>query len=150
MEIIAGCYYTETRIKSDATPIDNITKFAWYDDDYEEVEVWHEYTAEELAQIAEREAAQAKAEQREVFLENAPTRMTDVEMSILDHDEVLVATYELNSLNTSTNAQTKTSSTHLNRIISKSYARLIEANRMTIEDVPEQIRDLVKELLNAE
>jgi hypothetical protein len=27
-------------IKEDATPIDNIIKFAWYDDDYEEVMIY--------------------------------------------------------------------------------------------------------------
>ena len=34
-------YYIETiRIKDSATPIDNITKFAYYDDDYETVKEW--------------------------------------------------------------------------------------------------------------
>lgn len=42
-------YYEEIiLIKEDATPIDNITKFAWADEDYETVEVWHEYTDDEL------------------------------------------------------------------------------------------------------
>lgn len=54
-----GYYAKETRIKSDATPIDNKTKFAWADDDYEEVEVWHEYTEDELKQL-EDSKAQAK------------------------------------------------------------------------------------------
>lgn len=48
-----GYYTKETRIKSDAAPIDNKTKFAWEDNDYEEVEVWHEYTADELKQLEE-------------------------------------------------------------------------------------------------
>ena len=39
-----------TIIKSDAAQIDNETKWAWDDDDYEEVLVWHEYTEEELAE----------------------------------------------------------------------------------------------------
>ena len=33
-----GFYIKKNRIKSDAKPIDNITKFAWDDEDYEEVE----------------------------------------------------------------------------------------------------------------
>ena len=39
-----GYYTSEVRIKKDAMPIDNITKFAWNDDDYETVEVFVEYT----------------------------------------------------------------------------------------------------------
>ena len=54
--MMAGYYIKETRIKEDATPIDNVTKFAWDDDDYEEVEVWHEYTEEELKQQEEAKA----------------------------------------------------------------------------------------------
>lgn len=46
-----GYYETVTRIKPDAKPIDNKTKFAWDDDDYEEVEEWHEYTEEELEML---------------------------------------------------------------------------------------------------
>ena len=52
-----GYYTSEVRIKKDAIPIDNITKFAWNDDDYETVEVFVEYTEEEMAEIARREAA---------------------------------------------------------------------------------------------
>lgn len=58
---MSGYYAKETRIKTDATPIDNKTKFAWADDDYEEVEVWHEYTEDELKQQEEANA-QAKRE----------------------------------------------------------------------------------------
>lgn len=39
-----------TVIRQDAAPIDNETKWAWDDDDYEEVLVWHEYTEEELSE----------------------------------------------------------------------------------------------------
>lgn len=52
-----GYYTSEVRIKKDAMPIDNITKFAWNDDDYETVEVFVEYTEEEMAEMARREAA---------------------------------------------------------------------------------------------
>lgn len=46
-----GYYKKEYRIKSSAKPIDNIEKFAWDDDDYEEYEEWHEYTEEELSNM---------------------------------------------------------------------------------------------------
>lgn len=60
-----GYFYETTQIKEDATPIDNVTKFAWYDDDYETVELWHEYTEEELARF------DVGRKERE-FVENGP------------------------------------------------------------------------------
>lgn len=42
-------------IKTEAAPIDNKIKFAWADDDYEDVQLFIPYTEEELAQM---EAAQ--------------------------------------------------------------------------------------------
>lgn len=45
---MSGYYEKVIRVKEDAVPIDNVTKFAWADDDYEEVEVWHENTEEEI------------------------------------------------------------------------------------------------------
>ena len=33
-------------VREDAKPIDNITKFAWSDDDYEEVKMYRLYTTE--------------------------------------------------------------------------------------------------------
>ena len=35
----------------------------------------------------------------------------------------------------------------MNKIIAKSYARLIKAGRKTIDDVPEELVDLVNEVL---
>lgn len=43
-----GYYQIKQRIKANAVPIDNKTKFVWDDDDYETYEEWHEYTSEEL------------------------------------------------------------------------------------------------------
>ena len=43
-----GYWAKSVRIKAGASPIDNVTKWAWDDSDYEEVEEWREYTAEEL------------------------------------------------------------------------------------------------------
>lgn len=51
MDESKGYYATEIRIKADVIPPDNETKFAYSDDDYETVEVWREYTEEQLAAI---------------------------------------------------------------------------------------------------
>lgn len=60
-----GYFYKSTRIKEDAVPIDNVTKLAWDDDDFEEYEEWHEYTEEELANFEENDRLHE-------FIENAP------------------------------------------------------------------------------
>lgn len=39
-DLSAGHLYTTIAIKEDALPIDNVTKFAWADDDYEEVQMY--------------------------------------------------------------------------------------------------------------
>lgn len=45
-------FITETiRVKEGATPIDNKTKWAWDDDDYETVQVYRPYTEEEFALV---------------------------------------------------------------------------------------------------
>lgn len=51
-----GYYRTVIRVKEDAEPIDNITKFAWCNDDYETVNEFVEYTNEELKEMAIRES----------------------------------------------------------------------------------------------
>ena len=57
------------QIKADAIPlgtvVDGVVKDVWADDDYETVEEWVEYTAEELAAMEE-------AEKRNDFTANAP------------------------------------------------------------------------------
>lgn len=40
VDLSKGCLITATVIKEDAEPIDDITKFAWDDDDYEEVQMY--------------------------------------------------------------------------------------------------------------
>lgn len=77
-----GQYIKTTRIKSDAKPIDNITKFAFDDDDYEEVEEWVDYTEEEIAETD-------KQEKRELFLAEAPG-------TIAEQDDAICALYEEN------------------------------------------------------
>lgn len=85
-----GYYTTEVRIKDSATPIDNITKFAYYDDDYETVEVWHEYTIEELKQIEESEKLQQQQEKDREFLDTAPNIQADQDRAICELYELIV------------------------------------------------------------
>lgn len=74
----------ETRIKPDAIPIDNKTKHAWDDDDYEDILRYHVWTQEELAEIAERDAETARAEAREAFLADAPSIQAEQDAAICD------------------------------------------------------------------
>jgi hypothetical protein len=59
--------------------IDNVTKFALSDDDYEEYEEFIEYTEEELMR---REKDNAQRTERDEFLSEAPNRMSTVETCI--------------------------------------------------------------------
>lgn len=40
VDLSKGRLEIATGIREDATPIDNTTKFAWFDDDYEEVQMY--------------------------------------------------------------------------------------------------------------
>lgn len=62
-----GRYIEVTRIKKDAIPVDDITKFAYNDDDYEVVQEWHEYTDYELQMLALGEEEERKRELLEVL-----------------------------------------------------------------------------------
>ena len=62
--------------------IDNVTKFALSDDDYEEYEEFVEYTEEEIAELIAKEEAVIKKAEQEEFLEEAPARMSTVETCI--------------------------------------------------------------------
>jgi len=77
-----GQYIKNIRIKHDAKPIDNVTKFAWDDDDYEEIEEWFEHTEEELAEMD-------SLEKRNKFLSEAPD-------TIAEQDDAICALYEEN------------------------------------------------------
>lgn len=61
-----GYYKTVIRTKEDAAPIDNITKFAWDDDDYEQVEEWAEYPEEEIGRKTVEEELSDLKERQEV------------------------------------------------------------------------------------
>ena len=42
--MVRGFWHKSTRIKEDAAPIDNVTKHAWDEADFEEYEEWVEYS----------------------------------------------------------------------------------------------------------
>lgn len=77
---MAGRFLVERRIKDSATPIDNITKFAWYDDDYEDVETWVEYSEAELEFQRELEESAIRAE----FNEQLPANISDVQEALVE------------------------------------------------------------------
>lgn len=85
-----GYYYTDISIKKDATPIDNIIKFAWYDDDYVEVQKWHEYTEEELQRFAESAALEEQQIKDRNFLDNGPDVQASQDIAICELYEMLV------------------------------------------------------------
>lgn len=64
--------------------IDNITKFALYDDDYEEYEEFIQYTSEQLAKLAKAEAETKKKTEQELFLKEAPMRLSNTEAGLED------------------------------------------------------------------
>lgn len=80
-------YYIETiRIKDSATPIDNITKFAYYDDDYETVKEWHEYDEYELEMMKQGQIR----EEKEKFLDTAPNIQADQDKAICELYELII------------------------------------------------------------
>ena len=46
-DLTRGCLTPATIIRPEAEPIDNISKFAWADEDYEDVMIYTPYAAEE-------------------------------------------------------------------------------------------------------
>lgn len=104
-DLTAGELREEIRIKPDATPVDNVKKFAWYDDDYETILRYHVWTDEELEQRATQEAEAAKAEAREAFLAEAPEIQAEQDAAIIElyegqlamqdeFDEYIISTFE--------------------------------------------------------
>lgn len=75
-----GHFKRGTRAKAGALEtIDNVTKFALSDEDYEEYEEWVEYTENELAEIKAAELEAAKKLEQEAFLLDAPERLSVAE-----------------------------------------------------------------------
>lgn len=75
---MSGYYKKITRIKSTAIPIDNETKFAYDDDDYEDVEVWHEYTDDELEAIKQQEIVNEKQN----LMDSLPDAIADLSSEV--------------------------------------------------------------------
>lgn len=56
-DLSKGSLSTRTVIRTDAAPVDNVTKFAWADEDYEEIQVYIPYEAtDEPSQLDRIEA----------------------------------------------------------------------------------------------
>lgn len=57
-DLTKGSLSVRTVIRPEAAPIDNVTKFAWADEDYEEIQVYipYEVTANEPSQLDRIEA----------------------------------------------------------------------------------------------
>lgn len=89
-DLTKGIVRPEQRIKSDAKPIDNKKKFAWDDDDYENIMRYHVWTDEELALMEEREREIAKHEAREAFLETAPAIQAEQDAAICELYEMVM------------------------------------------------------------
>lgn len=80
------------------TTIDNVTKFALDDSDYEEVQLYHVWTAEEIAQ---REECERQAEQQELInaLPDAVAELSEmVSDNIIDTADVMDAIAELSEI----------------------------------------------------
>ena len=63
--------------------IDDVTKFALDDDDYEEVQIYHRWTADEIAQ---REAEEAEAAKQELIdaLPDAIAELSEIVSNIME------------------------------------------------------------------
>ena len=55
-DLTKGFLYPGVLIREDAEPIDNITKHAWADEDYEDVQIYALYPVEEPTQLDRIEA----------------------------------------------------------------------------------------------
>lgn len=96
-DLTLGYVTEQTVVREGAAPIDDVTKFAWADDDYETRQVYVPYTADELSNRAEA----AERAKREEWFASAPSQLADMDEllvalyeSQLETDEVLCALYE--------------------------------------------------------
>ncbi|RHV07204.1 hypothetical protein DXB97_04210 [Firmicutes bacterium OM07-11] len=69
VDLEKGYLTTTTAIREDAEPIDNITKFAWNDNDYEEVQVYSLNPERELSPQDDTDAMAIDHEYRLTLLE---------------------------------------------------------------------------------
>ena len=71
--------------------IDNVVKFALDDDDYEEVQLYHAWTAEEIEQREESKREAEKAIERETLLGELPDTLADSDAAICELYETTLA-----------------------------------------------------------
>ena len=71
--------------------IDNVVKFALDDDDYEEVQLYHAWTAEEIDQSEELKRESEKAIERETLLGELPDTLADSDSAICELYETTLA-----------------------------------------------------------
>lgn len=71
--------------------IDNVVKFALADDDYEEVQLYHAWTAEEIEQRDESKREAEKAIDRETLLGELPDTLADSDAAICELYETTLA-----------------------------------------------------------
>ena len=77
-----GYYSIVYKIKDGAIPPDNINKFAYTSEDYEAVQVWHEYTDAEKAEIE-------YLEEYTPIKDNLPTIVDTLENGIAELGDII-------------------------------------------------------------
>lgn len=98
-DLTAGYLYETVWASPDAyATIDNVTKFALSDDDYEEVQLYHVWTADEIAQ---REEAERQQEHQEI-MDALPDAIADLSEMVSDNtintEDVMDAIAELSEI----------------------------------------------------
>lgn len=71
--------------------IDNVVKFALDDDDYEEVQLYHAWTAEEIGHREESKREAEKTIERETLLGELPDTLADSDAAICELYETTLA-----------------------------------------------------------
>lgn len=89
-DLTKGVVRPEQRIKPGAKPVDFKKKFAWDDDDYEDILRYHVWTDEELALMKEREREAAEYEAREAFFKTAPAIQAEQDAAICELYEMVM------------------------------------------------------------
>ena len=73
-------FVQEYRLKENIVPVDNVVKFAYEPDDFEYVELWVDYTEEELKERMKIEELNKKIE----LVNQSPQRLDDTEEAICE------------------------------------------------------------------
>lgn len=83
-DLSVGRLYEDSRIKADAIPIDNETKYAWEPDDIEVFMRYHVFSDEELAEMEDREREAERVAQRERFIAAGPSIQAEQDAAICE------------------------------------------------------------------